>query len=67
MSSKKRNGRSLDVQGLGLRSFERKRRIKTLSESVADCPDEFVILVGDFNLWFPASRSLPFSYPSREL
>jgi len=46
------------VTHLGLRSFERKSQIKTLLESVADTPDEFVILMGDFNLWFPASGSL---------
>jgi len=46
------------VTHLGLRSFERKIQIKALLESVADCRDEFVILMGDFNLWFPASRSL---------
>ena len=38
--------------------------------TVAICrrlPNEFVILMGDINLWFLASRSLAFIYPSMEL
>jgi len=46
------------VTHLGLRSFERKRQIQTLLEYVADGKDEFLIIMGDFNLWCPASRSL---------
>jgi len=46
------------VTHLGLRAFERKRQIKALLESVAHDRDEFLVLMGDFNLWFPASRSL---------
>jgi len=46
------------VTHLGLRPLERKRQIKTLLEFVGDHRDEFLILMGDFNLWSPASRSL---------
>jgi endonuclease/exonuclease/phosphatase family metal-dependent hydrolase len=46
------------VTHLGLSSFERKHQVRTLLESVADSRDEFVILMGDFNLWYPASAAL---------
>lgn len=46
------------VTHLGLRWFERKHQVKKLLESVEDCPGQLVVVMGDFNMWFPVGRFL---------
>jgi len=43
---------------LGLRAFERKIQVKRLLRSIPKGDSNIIIVIGDINEWFPASKAL---------